>query len=195
MSRRIAVFGGSFNPPGRHHRLVAELLAKDFDKVLIVPCGPRPDKATTWQIDPVHRAALVNLAFRDLLKVEIDNSDLEYVIFTRTHELQQRYESRGELWHVIGADVAEGGAKGESFIHRVWQEGPRLWNELNFIVLQRPGYALAPEDLPLRHRLVEYGDAGSSSAIRENIFHRRDVSGSIDPAVGEYIERHGLYRQ
>ena len=52
VSQRIAVFGGSFNPPGKHHRLIAELLAKDFDKVLVVPCGPRPDKATTQEIDP-----------------------------------------------------------------------------------------------------------------------------------------------
>ncbi len=149
MAQRIAVFGGSFNPPGRHHRLIAESLAKDFDKVLIVPCGPRPDKATTQDIDLVYRAALVDLAFRDLPKVEIDSSDLEYAIFTRTHELQQRYEPMGELWHVIGADLAVGGAKGESFIHRVWQDGPRLWQELNFIVVNRPGFDLAPEDYPL----------------------------------------------
>ncbi len=194
MSQRIAVFGGSFNPPGKHHRLIAELLTKDYDKVLVVPCGPRPDKATTQEIDPIYRAALVDLAFQDMPKVEIDNSDLEYAIFTRTHELQQRYEPRGEIWHVIGADLAEGGAKGESFIHRVWQEGPRIWNELNFIVLKRPGYNLAPEDLPPRRVVVDFADTGASSDIRDNIFHRRDVSGSIDPAVAQYIERYGLYR-
>src|SRR5271168_2637611 len=98
MGQRIAVFGGSFNPPGRHHRLMAELLAKDFNKVLVVPCGLRPDKATTQDIDPIRRAALVELAFRDVPKVKIDNSDLEHRVFTRTHELQRRYEPHGELW-------------------------------------------------------------------------------------------------
>jgi nicotinate (nicotinamide) nucleotide adenylyltransferase len=194
VAQRIAVFGGSFNPPGRHHRLIAERLAADFDKVLIVACGPRPDKATTQDIEPIFRAALVDLAFRPLPKVEIDNSDLEYAIFTRTHELQQRYEAQGELWHVIGADLAVDGGKGQSFIHRIWQEGARLWNELNFIVLTRPGYALAPEDCPPRHVLMEMAEEGSSTVIRENLFQRRDVSAMIDPAVGQYIERYGLYR-
>jgi nicotinate (nicotinamide) nucleotide adenylyltransferase len=191
---QIAVFGGSFNPPGRHHRLMAELLAKDYDKVLVVPCGPRPDKLTTQDIDLVYRAALVDLAFQDVPKVEIDNSDLEYAIFTRTHDLQQRYETRGELWHLIGADLAEGGGQGKSFIHRVWQDGARLWNELNFIVVMRPGYDLPPEDRPPNHRILEFGDEGSSTTIRENIFRRVNVGNSVDPAVNEYIERYGLYR-
>ncbi|MEI9999770.1 MAG: nicotinate-nicotinamide nucleotide adenylyltransferase [Verrucomicrobiota bacterium] len=191
---RIAVFGGSFNPPGKHHRRMAERLAQDFDKVLVVSCGPRPDKLTTQDIDPVYRAALVDLAFRDVPKVEIDNSDLEYAIFTRTHELQQRYETRGELWHLIGADLAVGGGQGQSFIHRVWQDGARLWNELNFIVATRPGYPLPPEDCPPNHRLIEFADGGSSTRIREDLYRRLDVSAWVDPAVGEYIERYGLYR-
>jgi NAD kinase/nicotinic acid mononucleotide adenylyltransferase len=194
MSQRIVVFGGSFNPPGRHHRRIVELLAPQFDKMYIVPCGPRPDKSSTQDIDPIFRAALVDLAFRDLPRVEIDNSDLEYGIFTRTHELQSRYESQGEIWHVIGADIAVDGGKGESLIHRIWQEGPRLWQELNFIVVQRPGYALAPEDLPPRHRIMELDDTGSSTAIREDLFRRRDVGERLDPAVCRYIERYGLYR-
>ncbi len=194
VSQRIAIFGGSFNPPGCHHRLIVERLAKDFDKVLIVPCGPRPDKATTQDIETVYRAALVDLAFRELPKVEIDNSDLEHAIFTRTHELQARYEAQGELWHVIGADLAVGGGKGESFIHRVWQEGPRLWEELNFIVVKRPGYDLAPEDLPPRRVVIEQAATGSSTEIRENLFRRRDVHETVDANVLQYIERYGLYR-
>jgi nicotinate (nicotinamide) nucleotide adenylyltransferase len=194
VSQRIAVFGGSFNPPGCHHRLMVEALAKDFDKVLVVPCGPRPDKATTQDIDLVFRAALVDLAFRELPKVEIDNSDLEYAIFTRTHELQQRYEAQGELWHVVGADLALGGGQGQSFIHRVWQDGARLWNDLNFIVVKRLGYELPPEDYPPRCKLLELAAAGSSTEIRENLFRRLDVSALVDPAVGAYIERYGLYR-
>jgi NAD+ kinase len=194
VAQRIAIFGGSFNPPGRHHRLIAERLADDFDKVLIVACGPRPDKATTQDIEPVYRAALVDLAFHGLPKVEIDNSDLEHAIFTRTHELQSRHESQGELWHVIGADLAAGGGRAQSFIHRVWQDGARLWQELNFIVVKRPGYDLAPEDFPPRHILLELAAPVSSTAIREDLFHRRDVSDRVDPNVLQYIERYGLYR-
>ena len=36
MSKNIVVFGGTFNPPGLHHRLIAEALAKQFDEVIVV---------------------------------------------------------------------------------------------------------------------------------------------------------------
>ena len=36
MTRTIAVFGGSFNPPGVHHRQIATLLAQSFDEVVVV---------------------------------------------------------------------------------------------------------------------------------------------------------------
>ncbi len=90
--------------------------------------------------------------------------------------------------------MAEGGGQGKSFIHRVGQDGARLWNELNFIVVTRPGYDLPLEDRPPHHRMMEFGDEGSSTTIRENIFRRINVSDSVDPAVNEYIERYGLYR-
>ena len=76
MPQRIAVFGGSFNPPGLHHRLVAEALVGHFDRIIVVPCGPRPDKLTTNDVETVYRAALADIAFRDLPRVEVDLFDL-----------------------------------------------------------------------------------------------------------------------
>ena len=31
--------------------------------------------------------------------------DLEQATFTRTHQLHERYKPRGEVWHVVGADL------------------------------------------------------------------------------------------
>ena len=33
MTQRIALYGGSFNPPGSHHRRIAERLAESFDRI------------------------------------------------------------------------------------------------------------------------------------------------------------------
>src|SRR5688572_25205873 len=122
MKRTVAVFGGNFNPPGLRHRRIAEELTRNFDEVVIVPCGPRPDKIVTNDIDPLYRAALTTIAFRGVKGIEIDHFDLEQESFTRTCELEMRYGGRGEVWHVIGSDLIEGGKEGKSTIQRYWEK-------------------------------------------------------------------------
>lgn len=194
MSQKIAVFGGSFNPPGLHHRQIAEALDAKFDHVIVYPCGPRVDKPTANDVDSVYRATMVDLCFGDLPKVEVCLDDLEQDKFSRTHELQERYAHRGEIWHLIGSDLIAGGGEGKSFIHRVWQDGPALWSQLNFVVVTRPGYEIVPADLPPRHQLLELETSGASSDIREQIFHREPISHLVTAPIEAYIERYGLYR-
>ena len=190
----VAVFGGSFSPPGLHHRAIVQELARQFDKVVVVPCGPRPDKPQTSDVDPVYRAALSDVAFRNMERVEVDLFDLEQATFTRTHELHERYRPRGEVWHVVGADLLTGGAQGKSFVQTAWERGAELWKSLNFAVLERPGHELGPGDLPPRHKLIDVAFEGSSGTIRERVFRRESVQGLVAPDVIEYIERHRLYR-
>ena len=194
MSQKIAVFGGSFNPPGLHHHRIAEVLEEQFDQVIVYPCGPRQDKPTTNDVDTVFRATMIDLCFADLPKVEVCLDDLELDKFTRTHELQALYAPRGEIWHVIGSDLIAGGGEGKSFIHRVWQDAAELWKTLNFVVVTRPGFEIAPADLPPNHRVIELEATGSSSHIREQLFHREPISHLVTSPVEAYIERYGLYK-
>ena len=194
MPQTLAVFGGSFSPPGLHHRAIVRELARHFDRVVVVPCGPRPDKPSTSEVDPVYRAALADVAFVGIEGAEVDLFDLEMATFTRTHELHERYSPRGEVWHVVGADLITGGSQGRSFIHTTWERGPELWRTLNFAVLKRPGHELGPGDLPPRHRLIDVRLDGSSQTIREKLFRRESVEDLVGPDVADYIERHRLYR-
>lgn len=194
MSERIAIYGGSFNPPGLHHRQIVEFLSREFDRVIIVPCGPRPDKQTVNDVDSVHRAALVDIAFRGLERVEVDLFDLEQLAFSPTDELEARYASQGEIWHVIGSDLVKGGE--ESFVHRQWRRGPEMWQQLKFAVLAQKGKVVSEKDLPPNAKLlsIDLTEDIASSAIRERIFRRQPVNAMIEAAVGSYIERYGLYR-
>ncbi len=197
MSKNIVLFGGSFNPPGRHHRRIAEALLRQFDEVIVVPCGPRPDKLTINDVEPIFRATLVSIGFAGLPRVEVDLFDLEQAAFTRTHELDARYAARGEVWHLVGGDAVAGGGAGRSFIHRVWHEGPRLWETLRFAVAAREAADLVLEtgDLPPRHQFVDLpASPGASSTIRENIFRREPFAHLVTPEVAAYIDRYGLYR-
>lgn len=196
MRPRIAIFGGSFNPPGVHHRAVAEALAPHFDKIIVVPCGPRPDKPTTNDVEPWHRAALADIAFRGIPKVEVDLFDLELASFTTNDAFEARYAHLGDLWHVIGSDLSAGGGREQSAIHRYWDRGREMWQELNFCVMAREGYEADSADLPPRHQLIRLPteSPGSSSEIREKIFKRLPYASLVSPEVGAYIERYGLYR-
>jgi NAD+ kinase len=196
MTKRIAVFGGSFNPPGLHHRNLAAELARHFDEVIIVPCGPRPDKPTTNDVDPIHRAIMNDTAFRDLDRVRLELFDLEHSTFTKTHELEEMFGSEGEVWHVVGSDLVSGGAAGTSFIHRVWERGDELWNSYRFAVVPRRGFDHAAEDLPPNSQIIPT-DAdldGSSFAVREKAFRRERLDGLVTPEVASYIDRYRLYR-
>ena len=190
--KKIALFGGSFNPPGIHHRNIATELLHHFDEVIIIPCGPRPDKESTDVIDSIDRAAMVDLAFKGL-PVRIELFDLENSTFTRTHALDEIYRHEGEIWHVIGTDLIEGGRNAESFIHRVWFRGEEIWNTLRFAILQRPGYTCDPADLPPHHMVLPVSQNGSSSDIRERIFKRHSIEEIVSSSVADYIRRHSLY--
>ncbi|MCZ7649058.1 MAG: NAD(+)/NADH kinase [Planctomycetota bacterium] len=193
MRPRIAIYGGSFSPPGQHHRRIAELLAREFDRVIVVPCGPRPDKQVATSVDPIYRAAMTDIAFRGLRNVDVELFDLEQATFTRTHDLETRFASRGDLWHVVGTDLVAGGREGQSFIHRVWERGPELWRTLRFAVVNRRGHEAGPGDLPPQHRLVNAELEGSSFHIREMLFRREEIRHCVSPEIAAYIERQGLY--
>ena len=194
MTQTIAVFGGSFNPPGMHHRAVVAQLCECFDQVLVVPCGPRPDKPVTNDVNPIFRATMTAMTFRDLPKVQLDLFDLEASTFSRTWQLQERFAERGELFHVVGTDLLTGGGRGESVIQREWVKGPEIWERFHFAVVPRPGYPLDPVDLPPKHRLVRGQASGSSSKIRSRVFARKDFADLVTQEVHAYIERHNLYR-
>ncbi len=197
MSKQIVIFGGSFNPPGLHHRRIAEALAQQFDEVIVVPGGPRPDKQSSNDVDPIFRATLVSICFAGLPRVEVDLSDLEQAAFSHTAEIDSRYAARGDVWHLVGADMVTGGAAGGSFIHKVWHEGPRLWEALRFAVAERAASAVAVEagDRPPKHRLIDLPKAEhSSSEIRDKIFRREPFADLVTPEAVAYIDRYGLYR-
>jgi len=194
MTRRIAVYGGSFNPPCVHHRAMVQALADAFDEVVVVPCGPRPDKPTTNDILPVARAAMADMTFGDLDRVRVELFDLEQAGFTRTHELVERFRDEGEIWVVVGTKLVRGGARSESFIQRTWERGVELWQHARFAVVVRQDEHLDDDDLPPNNVVLRPPTKGTSKAVREHVFHHQPIDGLVLPRVGSYIRRSGIYR-
>lgn len=194
MPKRIAIFGGSFNPPGVHHRMLAVALAKHLDEVRVIPCGPRPDKASLDSVPALFRAALADITFGGIPRVSVDLFDLEQDSFSRNADLQVRFAPEGEIWHVVGTDLIAGGAKGKSPIQLTWKDGRKLWKTAHFAVLTRPGHDIVDKDLPPHHERIEVDLPGASTEIRELVSRGKSISHLVTPRANAYIERYGLYR-
>ena len=194
MTKRIAIFGGSFNPPGLHHRVIAEELSRHFDEVVVVPCGPRPDKPATNEAGTVARATMVDATFRNLRGVRVDLFDLEQATFTRTHRLEEIYRDEGEVWHVVGTDLTEPDEDGRSFIQRSWVKGEEIWSSLRFAIFVRPGYEAPESELPPHHELFPMQIIGASARIRERVFKHEPIADLVTEEVAAYVDRYGLYR-
>lgn len=193
--KRIALFGGSFNPPGEHHAEVIRGLVGMFDRIIVAPCGPRPDKSATNAVSPALRARMARLAFGPVPGITLLLDDLTRDRFSSNHELGVRFGGEGEVWHVIGSDLIQRTAGGKSVIEAGWDRGEELWRAGAFCVVRRAGYEVREANLPLRHRIIEARGSGSSSEIRRRIAAGEPVTGLLAPEVERLIRDEGLYRK
>ncbi|MDE1970436.1 MAG: hypothetical protein KGI50_02545 [Patescibacteria group bacterium] len=193
--QRVALYGGSFNPPGIHHRMIAEILLDAFDIVAVIPCGIRPDKQSVSLVSLEDRKEMVARNFEGL-HVLADYYDIVHHTFSRNHILQARYETwypGSDIRHVIGTDIVEGGATHQSQIHRVWQYGEEMWNTLHFTIVPRPGYSVNKEDVPPHAEFLKKGAPGSSTEIRMRLARQEDAGTLLVPRVYAYIKENHLY--
>lgn len=195
---RIALYGGSFNSPRIHHQQIVEYLSGIFDLVLVVPCGPRPDKPSCDEYLLDHRQAMVRLGFNGIPGVEFDFYDLNYGVYTPNYLLHQKYRLRypdDDIWYVVGSDIITGGAHGESEIHKIWDEGQKLWNELQFLIIPRAGWKIRSKDVPPFSdiRSINQIISSSSTVIRRKLLEKKPIDDLVSKGVKEYIEKNHLY--
>ena len=196
---KIAIFGSSCNPPHLEHLDVVRTLVESgqFDRIIVVPCGGRPKKPTVNDIDPLHRAAMTDLAFRGIPGVEVDLFDLEESQFHTAARLESRYRRTGhEVWHAVGSDLVVERPDGRGpEIREDWEDGKRIWDELNWVVMDRGGYDLQHVQLPPHClKMSRAGKVLSGTDVRSSAFERAPLDGLVTPEVAAYIERHNLYR-
>ena len=187
---RLAVYGGTFDPPGRHRRQIVRQLAECFDEVIVIPFGPRPDGDTA----PIHRAVMADLCFGGVEKVTIDPTDLDRPEFTPIWRLEERYAEKGEVWLVVPAIALRGGSEGTSQVQTQWERGRFLWTHSRFIVLEQRGHPTPPGDLPPRHEILTVESYEAAAEIRRRIYENRPAAELLAPEILAYVRRYGLYR-
>lgn len=182
MSRTLAVFGGSFNPPHVGHALVASyvLCCCDVDALLVLPTAQHPFGKALAPFQ--HRMEMTRMTLRCVQPVTI--SDLEQRMGGQSHTLRTlqalKQEHPGhQLRLVVGSDILP------SFPS--WHRAPEVAALAPLLVIQRAGHR-TPE--------ANHGPAlpqVSSTDIRQRIRAQASTSGLLAPEVASYITAHALY--
>ena len=102
MSKTIGIFGGAFDPVHiGHSKLVSDIKKIfDFEKILIIPSG-KPVFKSSHFADSMKRIEMLNVAFKNIQDVFIDNRETlkEKTSFTieTLREICKEYESKAEV--------------------------------------------------------------------------------------------------
>ena len=106
--KKIAVYGGSFDPPHKGHRLLAENLAKacDAQKVIVIPAALSPFKSSS-SASAQERLEMCKLLFNDSLfdvsDIEISRGGKSYTVETLRMIKEMHPDSR--LYLFMGDDM------------------------------------------------------------------------------------------
>jgi nicotinate-nucleotide adenylyltransferase len=183
MSKRVAIYGGSFNPPHVGHVLAVtySLAAHPVDAVLVVPCYQHPFAKGLASFSD--RFAMCERAFGWLPGVEVSRVEAELGGESRTLRTLEHLHERHPDWSLrllVGADILNDAPKWHAF-DRVTALAPLL-------VLGRRGVVAegAPEPL-----LPEVSSTDLRAWLQDGALDRaREL---LPARVLDYIRAQGLY--
>lgn len=181
-SGKVALLGGSFNPPHLAHALlgVAVLSAEPYDALWVLPCADHPFGKALAPFEA--RLAMCERAFASVANVAV--VDVEQRLPAPNYTVQTLRYLRAAApdltpAFVVGTDILDE-------LDR-WREPDALRELCDFIVIPRAGYRR-------EGRLEIVLPEVSSTEVRRRLAETEDASGLMADAVLDYIGAHGLYR-
>lgn len=188
-SRRIALFGGTFDPIHDGHLHIASL-AKDrlsIDEVRFIPCRISPHKLASHPTPGEDRLQMLRLATAHLPWAAVDPLELEragpsyswQTVETLRHDLPD-----ARLFWIMGTDQWE--------VLPDWAQPEILRRNLDFIVISR-GSPPEPRE-GYRMHFIHTDHPASSTEIRNSLALGGDGCGWLAAPVKSFVEARGLYR-
>ncbi len=202
-AKRIALFGGTFDPIHLGHTTVAAAACESIGagKVIFVPARRSPLKAFFPEASDDDRLEMIKLATAEEKIFGFSNYELKkpgpsYTLETVRY-FRQQLGSGVTIYWLIGADTLE------DLPH--WYGITELIDECSLAVMHRAGFA--PPDFSkyislwgetrinkMQQNIVETPLVDiSSTDIRKRLSTGKEVAGMINPKVLRYVREHRLY--
>lgn len=184
----IALFGTSADPPHRGHCEILRWLATQFDHVAVW-ASDNPFK--THQTPLGDRAAMLRLMIDDMSIPPGRVTLYEDLSHTRTIFTVQRAGDRwptGQFTLVVGADLVQQLPR--------WYQAAELFERVRLLVVPRPGYDLAAQDLQaIRDQggRVSIADIPKTFDVSSTHFRQTDDPEALPSSVKAYIHQNNLY--
>ncbi len=188
--RKIALFGGTFDPVHLGHRLMAALAqqALGLDEVRFLPCRISPHKTGRVPASAEDRLEMLRRTTADLAWAVVDDWELRRdaasFSYATAEAMQVRFANARLFW-ILGGDQWNA--------LEDWEQPQRLAACVEFIVLSR-GSPPQPRPGFEMHALVGSHPA-SASAIRDAFAHGASNHPWLAPTVAEWITSRCLYRK
>ncbi len=192
---KVALFGGTFDPPHCAHRQIADAAHREFgfDQVWWIPAVWPPHKAGLAVTGFTHRLAMVRLEVRGCpaFRVkDLESNRLGPSYSVDTVEAAVRAHPEHQFSLLLGGDSLEQ-------FHR-WHAPERIVAQVPLVVCRRRGVKVAgplPSFLKGRIRYCSIAPAPvAGTAVRALVARAGDAGGVVSEAVQAYIAAHGLYR-
>lgn len=197
--KRVAIFGGTFDPPHLGHFILAEQIKNSFDlsQIIFMPAGKPPHKKDKFISADQHRFKMLKLAVDNNKYFSLSDWELKKDGYSYTAETLSSFVPQleaEEVFFIIGAD-----SLAEIFN---WKEPEYLLSEGKFIVFNRPGYdfkkILSQQKYqPYSDNLATYQGLNieiSSSFIRKEFSSGNSIRYLTLPEIEAYIKENNLYR-
>lgn len=189
-SRRIALFGGTFDPVHLGHIHLAELarFSLALDEVRFLPCHLSPHKTHSHPARASDRLEMLHLATADLPWAVVDDCELRRVGPSYSYQTAEAMATRfphARMFWIMGGD------QWAALPH--WEQPERLAALVEFIVLAR-GDVPTPREGYVLHPIDDAHPA-SSTAIREAIARGATSHPWLAPPVADWLAKHHPYQQ
>lgn len=184
--RKIALFGGTFDPVHLGHIHLATLAQAELelDEVRFLPCRISPHKSATLPATPKDRCEMLKLATSGLPWAVVDDHEILRGSPSYSYQTAEVMKARfpySSLFWIMGGDQWDALPR--------WEKPETLAKLVTFIVLAR-GSKPEPRD-GYRLQVIDGSHPASATEIR----NKKGDSAWLAPAVKDYISRRGLYAE
>lgn len=165
--KKLAFYGGSFDPVHLGHLAVASSLTEmfGFDEFTFIPAFHAPHKRRKKPTSALDRFAMLCLATNSMAGMKVSKIEIE--VPERPYTLQTLTRLKGEhpdadLFFVMGADSWTD--------MTTWHEWEKVLTIANHIVVSRPGYKMGVRHVTddIRERIVDLRGGSSMPHDRDN---------------------------